>query len=41
MVRRYFTTFRRDEEKSEGVFTGDLDVGFIAGLSRIDGSLEF
>ena len=41
MVRRYFTTIGRDEEKSEGMFTGDLNVGFIAGLSRIDGAFEF
>lgn len=41
MVSGDFTSGGSDEEESISVFTGDFDVGFITGLSGIDGAFEF
>jgi len=41
MVRRYFTSFRRQEKESISILARDFNVGFIAWLGRVNRALKF
>ena len=41
MVRRYFTSFRRQKKESISILARDFNVGFITRLSRVNRTLKF